>query len=127
MKEVMAIIRMNTMNETKRALSEAGFASMTARKVYGRGKKKISFNMIEDIIEDAAEAPPRLAEAMSEAHRLLAKRLITLVVNDKDVDEVTKIIIETNQTGSMGDGKIFVLPISDVIRVRTGESGQSAV
>jgi nitrogen regulatory protein PII 2 len=100
---------------------------MTARKVYGRGKKKISFNMIEDIIEDAADAPPRLAEAMSEAHRLLAKRLIILIVGDDEVEEVTKIIVEKNQTGSMGDGKIFVLPIYDVIRVRTGESGQSAV
>ena len=127
MKEVMAIIRMNTINETKRALSEAGFASMTARKVYGRGKKKISFSMLEDVIEDEMDAPPRLVEAVSESHRLLAKRLITLVVDDDEVDEVTKIIVETNQTGSMGDGKIFILPISEVIRVRTGESGQSAV
>lgn len=127
MKEVMAIIRMNTINETKRALSEAGFSSMTARKVYGRGKKKISFGMIEDIIDDELEAPPRILETMSETHRLLAKRLITLVVNDDEVDEVTKIIVEHNQTGSMGDGKIFILPISDVIRVRTGEAGTSAV
>lgn len=128
MKEILAIIRMNTMNETINALSEAGFASMTAHPVFGRGKKKIDFSIIEHLIQDdAIDAPPRTIETISETHRLLAKRSVMLVVQDDEVDEVIDIILEHNQTGNMGDGKIFVMPISDVTRVRTGESGTSAI
>lgn len=127
MKEVNAIIRMNTINDTKRALSEAGFPSMTARTVYGRGKKKVSFEMLEQFIGEDMDAPAKTLEMISESHRLLSKRMITLVVQDDQVDEVIGIIIEHNQTGNMGDGKIFVSPITDAVRVRTGEKGASAV
>lgn len=127
MKEINAIIRMNKINETKRALSEAGFPSVTCRKVFGRGKQKANFTMIQEFLTEIPAGNSKELEAISEIHRLIAKRYITLVVQDDEVDKVVETIVEVNQTGSMGDGKIFVLPISDVIRVRTGETGSKAV
>ena len=64
---------------------------------------------------------------MGEKGKLYSKRLLTMVVHDKYVDTVVQTLIETNQTGKPGDGKIFVLPISDSIRVRTGETGEKAL
>lgn len=127
MKEIMAIIRMDNMNDTIGALSEAGFAAMTAQKVFGRGKKKIDHELIEIVIKEGINAPVRTVEAISEGHRLMAKRLITLIVPDESVDEVVDIVLEHNKTGYMGDGKIFVLPITEVIRVRTGQTGVNAI
>lgn len=129
MKEVMAIIRMNMINKTKDALVEAGFGSLTCRKVYGRGKKAVNYEMIKEIMAttDAQLASPQLAETVSEGHRLIQKRLITLVVNDDEVKKVVDTIIKTNSTGNPGDGKIFVMDIEDSIRVRTGEMGTVAL
>jgi nitrogen regulatory protein PII 2 len=127
MKEIMAVIRMDNINDTARALSEAGFSSMTGRKVFGRGKKKYTFELIEDVVEEGDNTPTRTLETISENHRLIAKRMMILVVKDEDVDEVVDIIIDKNQTGHMGDGKIFVLPVADVVRVRTSETGESAL
>jgi nitrogen regulatory protein P-II 1 len=58
---------------------------------------------------------------------LLPKVKIELVVNEKDVDSVIKIIAENAYTGKPGDGKIFVIPVEDVCRVRTGEMGPDAI
>lgn len=127
MKEILAIIRMNKIGETKKALSEAGYPSMTCRKVYGRGKKKVDLTLINDLIDGQPIAEPTVLESISEGHRLIAKRLLTMIVEDQDVKPIVDIIIKTNQTGSMGDGKIFVSAIEDAIRVRTGETGAAAV
>ena len=127
MKEIMAIIRLNMMNKTKDALSQAGFPSITCRKVMGRGKKKVDFSLIQSIVEENALQAPRLAEELSEGHRLVPKRFVTLIVNDEEVQKVVDTIMEVNSTGNPGDGKIFVLPISDVYRVRTGEAGEEAI
>jgi len=51
------------------------------------------------------------------------KRLLYLVINDNDVDKVVKTIIDVNQTGNHGDGRIFISPIENSIRIRTGEEG----
>ena len=127
MKEVMAIIRMNKIGETKNALSEAGFPAITCRKVYGRGKKKVNFELIEELIDGQPIAEPAVLESISENHRLIAKRLLTMVVDDSDCRKVIETIIEVNQTGSMGDGRIFVSSIGDAIRVRTDETGVAAL
>ena len=127
MKEVMAVIRINKINETKRILSENGFPVATCRKVYGRGVKKADYSLIEGMIDENVNAPKEAIETISEAHRLIAKRLLILVVKDDEVDDVVKLIIEVNQTGNMGDGKIFVMPVENAIRVRTGETGDAAV
>ncbi len=127
MKEVMAFIRMNKIGETKEALSKAGFSSITCRKVYGRGKKKVDFELIEDLIDGQPVAEPSILESISENHRLIAKRFLTMIVEDDQVEKVAKVIIDTNQTGNMGDGRIFVSDIGEVVRVRTGETGVSAI
>ncbi|MCI5143471.1 MAG: P-II family nitrogen regulator, partial [Candidatus Electrothrix sp. ATG1] len=55
------------------------------------------------------------------------KRVLTVVVEDDKVDDVVQAIIAPNKTGKPGDGKIFVLPVTDSVRVRTGESGEAAI
>ncbi len=127
MKEVMAIIRMNKIGETKEALSKEGYGSITCRKVYGRGKKKVNFELIEDLIDGQPVAEPAVLESISENHRLIAKRLITMIVEDEEAPKVAEVIIKANQTGSMGDGKIFISDIGDAIRIRTGENGLAAI
>ncbi|MBZ4645941.1 MAG: nitrogen regulatory protein 2 [Petroclostridium sp.] len=126
MKEIMAIIRLNMINKTKDALLKEGFPSITCRKVLGRGKKKVDFSLIDVISQNVMESP-RLAEELSEGHRLIPKRLLTMVVKDEDVKKVVDTIMSVNSTGNPGDGKIFVLPVMEVIRVRTGETGETAI
>ncbi|MFP4697868.1 MAG: P-II family nitrogen regulator [Eubacteriales bacterium] len=127
MKEIMAIIRMDKINETKRALSEAGFPSITCRRVNGRGKKKVDYELIETLIDGKQVASANVLESISEAHRLISKRMLIIVVKDEEVSKVVDTIIEVNQTGNMGDGKIFVSTINEAIRVRTNETGNAAI
>jgi nitrogen regulatory protein PII 2 len=123
MKEIMAIIRMNKMNDTKRALTDAGVSSLTARKVMGRGKGKVDFFLLQGAQQGAEEAISQLGEGP----KFIPKRLLTVVVPDDKAALVVRTISEVNRTGNPGDGKIFVLPIVDAVRVRTGEAGDVAV
>jgi nitrogen regulatory protein PII 2 len=123
MKEVLAVIRMNKMNETKRALADAGIASLTARKVIGRGQGKVDYLLLKGAEEGYEEAINQL----SPGPKLIPKRMLTMVVPDSKVELVVKTVIEVNQTGAPGDGKIFVMPVSDAVRVRTGEIGDDAL
>lgn len=129
MKEVMAIIRMNMINKTKDSLAEAGFGSLTCRKVYGRGKKPVNYEFVKDVAKDSEFqiSSPQVAESISEGHRLIQKRLLTLVVNDNEVGKVVDTIMKTNSFGHPGDGKIFVFQVDETYRVRTGESGTVAL
>jgi len=127
MKEIIAVIRMNMINKTKEALLNEGFSSLNCTKVLGRGKKKVDFSIIEGMIRDSDITSPNLAESISESHRLIPKRMLSMAVQDRDVKKIVDIIIETNSTGKPGDGKIFVLPVDDAIRIRTGESGELAI
>ncbi|KNZ41969.1 P-II family nitrogen regulator [Acetobacterium bakii] len=126
MKEVMAIIRQNKVNQTKEALVKEGFPAFTCLKVLGRGKKTVDLSLIQDIV-DSGEMPISTAgEALTEPTRLISKRFFTLIVEDDDVDKVVSIIIDTNTTDNAGDGKIFILPIEESIRVRSGEKNADA-
>lgn len=126
MKEIMAIIRQNKINATKTALIENGFPSFTATKVMGRGKKSLDKALLEAMEKSQVEAPEMLP-LIAKGPALMPKRMISLVVPDDVVPSVVKIIIDSNKTGNPGDGKIFVMPVSDVVRVRTGEVGENAV
>ncbi|MFT8351533.1 P-II family nitrogen regulator [Clostridium saccharoperbutylacetonicum] len=127
MKEVMCIIRLNTVSKTKEALAEAGFPSITCRKVLGRGKKSIDKALLEAYLE-AGEVPPSpYAENLSERGRLIPKRLITLVVKDEEVKTVVDAVLGVNSTGTPGDGKIFILPVEEIYRVRDGQAGEEAI
>lgn len=126
MKEIVAIIRLNMIGKTKKALLEADFPSMTGYKVMGRGKAKVNFDIIgQEALEGNVDNA--VAEQLSEGHRLIPKRLIELVVHDEDVKRAVDAILQVNSTGHPGDGKIFVLPVGEAYQVRTGESGETVV
>jgi nitrogen regulatory protein PII 2 len=126
MKEIMAIVRMNKINQTKTALVGAGYPSFTAMKVSGRGKRSVDFEVLQAINEQSTLNSEVLA-TLSQGPRLIPKRLISLVVPDEKVSDVVDLITKVNQTGMPGDGKIFVVPIEDVVRVRTKETGPAAI
>ncbi len=123
MKEVIAVVRMNTMNQTKKALTQAGIDSMFAHECQGRGKGLVD----SKILAGAKEGHEEAIALLGERGKLYSKRMLTMVVPDKLVPIVVKTLIETNQTGRPGDGKIFVLPLTDSVRVRTGETGEKAL
>jgi nitrogen regulatory protein PII 2 len=126
MKEVMAIIRQNKINQTKDAMIEAGFSAATAVRALGRGKRPVEPELLEAINKnprDSAEVLPTLAQG----GRLYPKRIVVMIVPDDRVTDLVSAIIKANQTGSPGDGKIFVSPVVDTIRVRTGEEGEAAI
>lgn len=123
MKEILAIVRMNKMNQTKRALSEAGILSITARDALGRGKGLVDIQLLEGAEKGYEEAISQLGQTQ----RLVPKRAVLVVVPDELVEKTVSTIIQVNRTGKSGDGKIYVLPCQDAIRVRTGESGESVL
>jgi nitrogen regulatory protein PII 2 len=120
MKLIMAIIRIDKMNATKRALSDAGLPSMTATgKVFGRGKGLWDAKVLEGVKKDLPEALVHLGKEP----RLRPQRVVTIVVSDDKVEKAVETIIEANQTHEPGDGKIFVIPAYESIKIRTGEAG----
>lgn len=123
MKEIMAIVRMNMINKTKQALSEAGIPSMTAKDVLGRGKGVVDTTLLEGAEKGYEEAIAQLGQS----NRLIPKRILIIVVPQKLVQKTVKIIMKVNQTGKSGDGKIFVMPCLDSISVRTAQSGDSTL
>lgn len=123
MKEVMAIVRMNMINQTKKALADAGITSFMARECLGRGKGVVDFSILKGAEKGYEEAIAQLGQSQ----RLIPKRWITVIVPDKLVKTVVDTVIAVNKTGKAGDGKIFVLPMADAIRVRTGESGDKVL
>ncbi|MGO8677810.1 MAG: P-II family nitrogen regulator [Limisphaerales bacterium] len=124
MKQIIAIIRMNKMNATKQALIEAGFPAFTVRKVVGRGKGNVDVRVIQGA---QAEAPEAIARLRDDGPMLMPSRMMTVAVADESVSKLIEAVMRANRTGNGGDGKIFVLPIEDAVRVRTGERGTAAV
>ena len=123
MKEVVAIIRMNKINDTKRALAAAGISSLHAKECLGRGKGVVDFKALAGAEKGYEEAIAQLGQSQ----RLVPKRMISMVIPDKLVSIVVQAVIKANMTGKSGDGKIFVLPMLDALRVRTGEDGESVL
>jgi len=112
MLKVEAVIRQEKLNDVKNTLSEAGFVGITVYNVKGRGRQKgyvLNFRGREVRVD------------------LITKTKIELVIDDKGLDDVIKIIKENAFTGDIGDGKIFVSPVLDVVRIRTGERGKEAI
>ena len=123
MKEIMAIVRINMMNRTKKALAEAGISSITARDALGRGKGLVDLTLLEGAEKGYEEAVAQLGQSQ----RLIPKRIFFIAVPDRLVAKTVKTIMAVNHTGKSGDGKIFVMPILDSVRVRTGESGDQVL
>lgn len=119
MKEVMIIVRPNRYFKTKEALSGNRFFAMSTKEVLGRGKVGVKF----------ASAEAGEMQAVDDIHEnaFVAKKMIEMIVPDEAVDSLINIVLEVNKTGSEGDGKIFVLPVEDSIRIHTGETGEDAL
>ncbi len=122
MKEIVAIIRPNKTGATKDALDALGFPSLTAIPVIGRGKQR---GIAAEVNYDFT--PELLAKGKSGGMKYVPKRMLSLIVADGDVETVLQTILRINQTSQIGDGKVFVCPLENVVRVRTGETGDAAV
>jgi len=112
MKKVEAIIRPFKLDDVKEALLEEGIKGLTISEVRGYGRQrghKETYRGSEYRIE------------------FVPKIKIEIVVPDKNLEKVIEAIIRTAKTGQVGDGKIFISDISDVIRIRTEESGEEAL
>ena len=124
MKEIMAVIRLNMMNQTKQALAEAGFPAMTGTgRVQGRGKGLVDMS----VLSAAQEGNETAIAMLGGGPRLIPKRILLLVVDDSQVDQAVAAIMSVNRTGHAGDGKIFISPVSEVYNIRTGKSGPSVL
>lgn len=123
MKEIMAVVRMNKINVTKKALIGAGVSSMTAMECLGRGKSLVSMELLKGAEDGHEEAIAQLGQS----DHLQPKRIIFVVVPDKLVQKTVDTIIDANQTGKTGDGVIWVTPTDDSISVRTSESGDAVL
>jgi nitrogen regulatory protein P-II 1 len=112
MKKIEAIIRPEKFDIVRDALTEKGYGGMTVSEIKGHGDQK-----------GASE----VWRGKRYRVEMLTKTKIELVVSDDAVEPVVQAIIEVSQTGSIGDGKIFVSELSNVYRIRTGEQGDAAV
>jgi nitrogen regulatory protein PII 2 len=116
-------VRINMMNQTKQALTDCGIDAFFAHEAHGRGKGFAN----PEVLEGAEQGYIEAAALLGEKGKLYPKRLVTAVVEDDQVACVVETIINTNQTGKPGDGKVFVVPLSDAARVRTGETGARSI
>ncbi len=112
MKKIEAIIKPFKLDEVREALTDIGVSGMTVTEVKGFGRQKGHTELY------------RGAEYVVD---FLPKMKVEMVVPDNLVDQVIEAILSVARTGKIGDGKIFVLPMEQVIRIRTGESGEIAI
>ncbi len=112
MKKIEAIIKPFKLDDVKDALNQIGITGMTLTDVKGYGRQKGHREIY------------RGAEYMVD---FIPKVKLGIIVPAEKADEVVETIISAARTGKIGDGKIFVLPVDDVIRVRTGETGNGAI
>ena len=112
MKKILAIIRPDKLEEVKEALEGIGCHGLTVKEVRGRGRQL----------------------GITESYRghdykvdLLPKTEIEIVTKEDDIENIIQTIITKAQTGDIGDGKIFISHVEEVIRIRTGERGEKAV
>ena len=112
MKKIEAIIKPFKLDEVREALSEIDVMWLTATEVKGFGRQKGHTELY------------RGAEYVVD---FLPKVKLDLVVSDKMVDKVVETIMKTASTGKIGDGKIFIMPVDEAVRIRTGEKGDEAI
>jgi len=112
MKKIEAIVKPFKLDEVKEALQGIGIQGMTVTEVKGFGRQKGHTELY------------RGAEYVVD---FLPKVKVTLIIGDNDVDRAIEAIIKAARTGKIGDGKIFVTAVDQVVRIRTGESGEQAI
>ncbi len=112
MKKIEAIIRPEDLDGVRVSLQEKGIVGMTVEEVQGRGRQKgvcLQWRAGEYCVE------------------FLPKVRVDMIVDDKDVEPAIAAIIKASRSGKNGDGKIFIYPVEDVVRVSTGERGKEAI
>jgi nitrogen regulatory protein P-II 1 len=112
MKKIEAVIRVEKLDEVMDALEKLGYPGMMVTRIEGHGRQK---GLVEQF---------RGREFKVE---LLPKTKIEIIAHEKDVDKLMESISKAAKTGEIGDGKIFVYPVENAIRIRTGEKGDSAI
>jgi len=112
MKKIEAIIREEKLESVKRVLEENGYFGMTVSEVSGRGRQKglcLQWRVGEYRVD------------------FLPKLKIEIAVLDEDLSKILHAMVNGARTGEMGDGKIFVFPLDNIVRIRTGEDGDNAI
>jgi nitrogen regulatory protein P-II 1 len=112
MKKIEAIIREDSFEPVKKALEKESYFGMTVSEVCGRGRQKgitLQWRTGEYCVD------------------LIPKTKIELVVLDEDVNPVVNAIVSNARSGAVGDGKIFVIPVESVLRIRTGDRNENAI
>jgi len=112
MKKIEAIIKPFKLEEVKQALSDIGIVGMTISEVKGFGRQKGHTEKYRGA-EYSIEFVPKI--------------MLSIAVSDAEEEKVVATVMAAAKTGSIGDGKIFVTPLSEVVRIRTGEMGESAL
>jgi len=112
MKKLEAVIKPFKLDEVREALSEVGITGLTVTEVKGFGRQKGHTELY------------RGAEYVVD---FLPKVKVEVVVSEDMVEQATEAIIKASRTGKIGDGKIFVMPVDHVVRIRTGETDEAAI
>ena len=112
MKKIEAIFRPHKLDEVRQALSELGFRGLTVTEVKGYGRQM---------------GHKEIYRGSEYSINFLPKVKVELVCSDADADKAIDAIIKKAKTGEVGDGKVFVLPVEEAVRVRTEESGDAAL
>ena len=112
MKRIEAIIRPEKVTAVRHFLEKVGFPGLNVTEVEGHGKQK-------GVVQQWRGEKYRV--------EMLPKMRLEIVVSDRDVKKIVQAIQEASKTGAVGDGKIFVSPVEEVIRIRTGENGEAAL
>jgi len=111
-KKIEAIIKPFKLDDVREALTDIGITGMTVTEVKGFGRQK---------------GHTEVYRGAEYAVDFLPKIKMELVLRDDQVDQAVDVIIETTRSGKIGDGKIFIFPVEEAIRIRTGERSDSAV
>ncbi len=112
MKKIEAIIKPFKLEEVKEALAEVGVQGMTVTEVKGFGRQK---------------GHTEIYRGSEYTVDFLPKVKLEIIVDDEDAGTVAEAIVKSANTGKIGDGKVFISPVEDAIRIRTGETGSDAV
>lgn len=112
MKKIEAIIKPFKLDDVREALTELGITGMTVSEVKGFGRQR---------------GHTEVYRGAEYAVDFLPKVKIEVVLPDEQIERTVEAIIEAARSGKIGDGKIFVLPVEEVIRIRTGETGETAI
>lgn len=149
MKQIIAILQEERVEETKAALESIGIGGVTFLYVTGRGEQKgkvrgkVSARELAGFLNrnmrmqlESYPPPDKLSDALTGAPfppdaefalGFLLKRMLVIIACDEEVNRIVQAIVSSNQTGRHGDGRIFICPMISAIRVRTGERGDKAL